>query len=352
MVYSTNITFHHQQHQMKVRKRSLTRCVKCQSSFRPHLWGRESGRGPVCDNCSNDSNDYHSKDQKHAPLQYQPILVDLSVNKQDENIVCANCQATTTPLWRRDASGNTICNACGLYYKLHHIHRPANMMRTIIKRRKRCASSQDKPNKRKHRKREDHSKSVKLSHNITSFKHTPSSWSPTRKMVFDDNSSTSSRSSTGSSTQAASDMAPYPVIENDNWHYDDKPEDNKFTLPPIHAYYPPCGHHETSESLRSQRQHLQREVTRLSKLLSSTVAKLSDLDTAIAQPSCTSTCNSPPNNCSSSSSTSSSCTLDYSSNYDHEQQVARSLLSLASTNTHLPPISLTERDSLVIHASS
>ncbi|KAI8079501.1 GATA zinc finger-domain-containing protein, partial [Gilbertella persicaria] len=50
---------------------------------------------------------------------------------------CANCQATTTPLWRRDASGNTICNACGLYYKLHHVHRPATMMRTEIKRRKR-----------------------------------------------------------------------------------------------------------------------------------------------------------------------------------------------------------------------
>ncbi|KAI8887297.1 GATA-domain-containing protein, partial [Backusella circina FSU 941] len=51
--------------------------------------------------------------------------------------ICANCQATTTPLWRRDAAGKTICNACGLYYKLHHVHRPATMMRTVIKRRKR-----------------------------------------------------------------------------------------------------------------------------------------------------------------------------------------------------------------------
>ncbi|OAD05416.1 GATA-type zinc finger transcription factor, partial [Mucor lusitanicus CBS 277.49] len=51
--------------------------------------------------------------------------------------VCANCETTTTPLWRRDASGRTICNACGLYYKLHLVHRPATMMRTVIKRRKR-----------------------------------------------------------------------------------------------------------------------------------------------------------------------------------------------------------------------
>ncbi|KAI9302186.1 hypothetical protein BJ944DRAFT_140457, partial [Cunninghamella echinulata] len=50
---------------------------------------------------------------------------------------CFNCQTTTTPLWRRDESGNTICNACGLYYKLHHVHRPVTMKRNVIKRRKR-----------------------------------------------------------------------------------------------------------------------------------------------------------------------------------------------------------------------
>ncbi|KAI8068749.1 hypothetical protein BC940DRAFT_237528, partial [Gongronella butleri] len=50
---------------------------------------------------------------------------------------CANCHTVTTPLWRRDASGQTICNACGLYYKLHNVHRPATMKRTVIKRRRR-----------------------------------------------------------------------------------------------------------------------------------------------------------------------------------------------------------------------
>ncbi|KAG0173007.1 putative electron transfer flavoprotein subunit [Apophysomyces sp. BC1034] len=53
---------------------------------------------------------------------------------------CANCQTTTTPLWRRDEQGNTICNACGLYYKLHNVHRPITMKRSIIKRRKRVAA--------------------------------------------------------------------------------------------------------------------------------------------------------------------------------------------------------------------
>ncbi|ORZ09795.1 hypothetical protein BCR42DRAFT_301114, partial [Absidia repens] len=50
---------------------------------------------------------------------------------------CYNCKTTTTPLWRRNENGNTICNACGLYYKLHNIQRPVTMKKTTIKKRKR-----------------------------------------------------------------------------------------------------------------------------------------------------------------------------------------------------------------------
>ncbi|CAO3598742.1 unnamed protein product [Absidia cylindrospora] len=52
---------------------------------------------------------------------------------------CFNCKTSNTPLWRRDGDGHTICNACGLYYKLHNVHRPIAMKRSIIKRRKRVA---------------------------------------------------------------------------------------------------------------------------------------------------------------------------------------------------------------------
>lgn len=34
---------------------------------------------------------------------------------------CANCKTTTTTLWRRNQSGEPVCNACGLYYKLHNV---------------------------------------------------------------------------------------------------------------------------------------------------------------------------------------------------------------------------------------
>lgn len=34
---------------------------------------------------------------------------------------CTNCLTQTTTLWRRNNDGETVCNACGLYYKLHGV---------------------------------------------------------------------------------------------------------------------------------------------------------------------------------------------------------------------------------------
>lgn len=58
-------------------------------------------------------------------------------NVENASLACQNCGTTVTPLWRRDDQGNSICNACGLYYKLHGSHRPIAMKKSTIKRRKR-----------------------------------------------------------------------------------------------------------------------------------------------------------------------------------------------------------------------
>ncbi|KAL6454337.1 GZF3 Transcriptional regulator GZF3 [Candida maltosa Xu316] len=55
--------------------------------------------------------------------------------------ICGNCQTQTTPLWRRDESGQVLCNACGLFLKLHGRPRPISLKTDTIKSRNRVKQS-------------------------------------------------------------------------------------------------------------------------------------------------------------------------------------------------------------------
>ncbi|XP_073445129.1 trans-acting T-cell-specific transcription factor GATA-3 isoform X3 [Dendrobates tinctorius] len=76
---------------------------------------------------------------------------------------CANCQTTTTTLWRRNANGDPVCNACGLYYKLHNINRPLTMKKEGIQTRNRKMSSKSKKSKKMHDGLEDYTKGSSFS---------------------------------------------------------------------------------------------------------------------------------------------------------------------------------------------
>jgi len=63
----------------------------------------------------------------------------------DPPTVCTNCNTTKTPLWRRDPEGQPLCNACGLFLKLHGVVRPLSLKTDVIKKRNRSgAASKDK----------------------------------------------------------------------------------------------------------------------------------------------------------------------------------------------------------------
>lgn len=68
---------------------------------------------------------------------------------------CTNCSTKITPLWRRDPSGNALCNACGLFLKLHGVVRPLSLKKDVIKKRNRNNSrSSKKPIEIKKRQRQ------------------------------------------------------------------------------------------------------------------------------------------------------------------------------------------------------
>lgn len=58
-------------------------------------------------------------------------------NRSRMGLSCANCNTSTTTLWRRNGEGEPVCNACGLYYKLHQVNRPLSMKKDGIQTRKR-----------------------------------------------------------------------------------------------------------------------------------------------------------------------------------------------------------------------
>ena len=61
-------------------------------------------------------------------------------SRQDDSgapTTCTNCFTQTTPLWRRNPEGQPLCNACGLFLKLHGVVRPLSLKTDVIKKRNR-----------------------------------------------------------------------------------------------------------------------------------------------------------------------------------------------------------------------
>ncbi|KAH8832650.1 hypothetical protein DL96DRAFT_669932 [Flagelloscypha sp. PMI_526] len=115
-------------------KPDVKECAHCHATTTP-LWRREPGTlRLLCNACGL----YLLSRNKHRPAAL--IAADQQEDEEEPDPYyngpeCTHCHSRTTSVWRRSKEGNQLCNACGVYQRMHGRARPLSLRKNKIRPR-------------------------------------------------------------------------------------------------------------------------------------------------------------------------------------------------------------------------
>ncbi|KAG5680919.1 hypothetical protein PVAND_010395 [Polypedilum vanderplanki] len=127
---------------------------------------------------------------------------------------CSNCNTVNTSLWRRNAQGEPVCNACGLYYKLHNVNRPITMKKEQIQTRKRKPKGMKNPDGTSKKGKMNVSCDYMVNGKISNARKTKNTKGLTIETPMPTTEQNQSSSSSGSSSTSSSSSNSSPNSQN------------------------------------------------------------------------------------------------------------------------------------------